>query len=439
MKAINTIILFFIINSTLFCGQWFVVDSPPYSAYFRSIDCFDSLNCVAVGIWQGSHTMARVTTDGGMTWKETLNDSIKIVKDQDTIFPTKAIEVVCKEPNLVIITATSGNFWRSSDRGFTWEKSIIPERINPDYISMHDDKFGGVVFWNHPYITYDGGITWDSLNITYNDTSDIPKGYTYISIPQHNSIILMGVRTDKLSYIIRSDDKGKTWDVMPNTELRIGYIKFLDRKTGWAVGRYKRAPMRYADAVFKTTDGGYSWVNQLDSLTSPSANGLIKLKFWDYNYGVAYGPMGHLWKTSNGGELWYRDPDYDKSVMQAELDDIAFLDSTTLVAVDTWLHRIFKYTKDTTISSVLIEKPYDVSISPNPATDFIEITLSNRTLKGVVERVRVYDVLGVCVITSPPAPLQSGEGSKLRLDVSHLQPGVYFVQIGSRVQRFVKL
>ena len=50
-----------------------------------------------------------------------------------------------------------------------------------------------------------------------------------------------------------------------------------------------------------------------------------------------------------------------------------------------------------------------------------------------------FFVLGLCVITSPPAPLHSGEGSKLRLDVSHLPPGVYFVQSGSRVLRFVKM
>jgi len=51
----------------------------------------------------------------------------------------------------------------------------------------------------------------------------------------------------------------------------------------------------------------------------------------------------------------------------------------------------------------------------------------------------VYDLLGMCVITSPSASLHSGEGSKVRLDVSHLPPGVYFVQIGSRVQRFSKM
>jgi len=50
--------------------------------------------------------------------------------------------------------------------------------------------------------------------------------------------------------------------------------------------------------------------------------------------------------------------------------------------------------------------------------------------------VRVYDVLGVPVNT-PPVPLFL-EGESLRLDVSNLPPGVYFVQSGSRVSRFVK-
>jgi len=90
-------------------------------------------------------------------------------------------------------------------------------------------------------------------------------------------------------------------------------------------------------------------------------------------------------------------------------------------------------------SSLIKQEERNDFLYPNPATGEVTIDLSNHTLKGMIERVRVYDVKGMCVITSPPAPLHSGEGSKVRLDVSHLPPGVYFVQIGSRVQRFVKL
>jgi hypothetical protein len=80
----------------------------------------------------------------------------------------------------------------------------------------------------------------------------------------------------------------------------------------------------------------------------------------------------------------------------------------------------------------------DDCLIPNPASDFIEIELGdNHTLKGVVESVKIYNFLGELVIVSdtPPAPSQGGN---LRIDVSHLSPGVYFVRIGDEVKKFVK-
>jgi hypothetical protein len=99
-------------------------------------------------------------------------------------------------------------------------------------------------------------------------------------------------------------------------------------------------------------------------------------------------------------------------------------------------------------------------ISPNPATDYIEIAIDNHTLQGMggntgstgstggtggigdIDRtlkdaVKVYDVLGICVATHPLAP--SREGVAIRLDVSGLAAGVYFVLVGSKMYKFVKI
>ena len=74
-------------------------------------------------------------------------------------------------------------------------------------------------------------------------------------------------------------------------------------------------------------------------------------------------------------------------------------------------------------------------IYPNPTTDYIDIAVAdNRTLKGTV---RVYNVPGVCVLTHPLAP--SREGESVRFDVSGLAAGVYFVRVGGKMYKFVKL
>jgi hypothetical protein len=81
---------------------------------------------------------------------------------------------------------------------------------------------------------------------------------------------------------------------------------------------------------------------------------------------------------------------------------------------------------------------------PNPATDYIEISYpeglgvdnspsNQRGLGGV----NIYNTLGECVLTTPYPSTGSGS-ENLRIDISHLTRGVYFIKIGERVQIFVK-
>ena len=98
--------------------------------------------------------------------------------------------------------------------------------------------------------------------------------------------------------------------------------------------------------------------------------------------------------------------------------------------------------EDTISTEVNVKINFEmISITPNPAMDFIEIELgNNHTLKGVDESVKIYNFLGKMVLSdidTPPDPLFF-EWGKYRIDISGLVPGVYFVRIGNHVQRFVK-
>ncbi len=78
-------------------------------------------------------------------------------------------------------------------------------------------------------------------------------------------------------------------------------------------------------------------------------------------------------------------------------------------------------------------------ITPNPATNYIDINTNDVMLSEAKEpflSVKVYDVLGVCVLTHPLSP--SREGESVRLDVSDLAAGVYFVRVGGQMYKFVK-
>jgi len=91
-------------------------------------------------------------------------------------------------------------------------------------------------------------------------------------------------------------------------------------------------------------------------------------------------------------------------------------------------------TEDQTISYVVTEKD-PVTVYPNPASDFITITELNNGLQPIVQKVQIFDVLGIEVMSVGTGQDQSQQ----RIDVSHLPAGVYFVKVGNCIVKFVKI
>jgi hypothetical protein len=84
-------------------------------------------------------------------------------------------------------------------------------------------------------------------------------------------------------------------------------------------------------------------------------------------------------------------------------------------------------------------------ITPNPASDYIEISIpdnSNHTLKGMVvneqEKVQIFDILGI-EMSSAGGGVNAVDGGGYRIDISNLPAGVYFVRIGDKVEKFLKI
>ena len=127
--------------------------------------------------------------------------------------------------------------------------------------------------------------------------------------------------------------------------------------------------------------------------------------------------------SENGyGKIFEEDNSFSTNVSLAPMDMIAYI-----------------FEGDTAISSIKTNTTNaDIIISPNPATDYIDIAVAgNRTLKDAV---KVYDVLGNVVLSSPACSAGTpSEGGHIRLDVSNLVAGVYFVRVGVKMYKFVKM
>jgi Leucine-rich repeat (LRR) protein len=81
-----------------------------------------------------------------------------------------------------------------------------------------------------------------------------------------------------------------------------------------------------------------------------------------------------------------------------------------------------------------------VSVIPNPASDFVEVDYGNVILSEAKNPlIIICNLFGEKVISSiatPPDPLS--RGGSLRIDISGLAAGVYFVRVGDKVQKFIK-
>jgi hypothetical protein len=79
----------------------------------------------------------------------------------------------------------------------------------------------------------------------------------------------------------------------------------------------------------------------------------------------------------------------------------------------------------------------ELMIHPNPATDYINLIppLEKRGLGGVLLPIKIFNIFGECVLT-----VETGlRPVSTRIDISILPAGVYFVRIGDKVIKFVKL
>jgi parallel beta-helix repeat protein len=155
----------------------------------------------------------------------------------------------------------------------------------------------------------------------------------------------------------------------------------------------------------------------------------------------------NLWHNNGNGNYWsdYKGSDKDGNGIGDEIylissfgdfflaDSFPTINNNTGIEID---------------RSEYYQEKNKILISPNPASDYIEITVPavilseaksrNGVETSVAHPVLIFDILGMEITTPNLTPtLSKGEGA-MRLDVSSLSPGIYFVRIGDVVKKFVK-
>ena len=75
------------------------------------------------------------------------------------------------------------------------------------------------------------------------------------------------------------------------------------------------------------------------------------------------------------------------------------------------------------------------SIYPNPATNFVDIKLYNEASLIASGKVQIFDILGIEVMSESIHPLTETH----RMNIERLPAGVYYIKIGTKAEKFMKM
>jgi photosystem II stability/assembly factor-like uncharacterized protein len=220
------------------------------------------------------------TSDGGRTWKGVLIDGINLRG------------VFFRNEECGWVVGKTGKVYRTTDGGATWDRMIFSGRPLDDdlfKVRFYNDTLGYILGYHGVFKTIDCGKFW--IN---NWLPSVPyRGAWDMCMVNESLGYLLGscwTETDPV-LIYRTDDGGENWTGVDGSRASILKtiltIKFINRDTGWAGG----------GVIMKTTDGGESWVRQVDDAV------VREFFFLDVQYGFAVGGQKIL-RTFDGGTKW---------------------------------------------------------------------------------------------------------------------------------------
>lgn len=199
----------------------------------------------------GGNLGFRKSTDSGLTWQ-----SISTVTTPPADF--HAIDASAVDENLIYGAPGGGdNIYRTNDEGKTWTRLSPPDTVVSLAAHPVDAKvvYAGTV--SGLYISEDQGSTWQKAG------SDTMQGVvTGLGFSDEKTLYAFLILEEGDGYIVKSIDEGNTFE---KTEGQIA-----GAKAAWkfAIGRSdevytivnQNAPTGTAASVYRSGDGGLSWI-----------------------------------------------------------------------------------------------------------------------------------------------------------------------------------
>ena len=296
----------------------------------------------------------------------------------------------------------------TSDFGGTWEYRSnglydifkggigyvigIVKMVNTGNLFIADRYFG-------VFMSSTNGVSWVDIN-----NVSTRNGRLRTIAVMNNYLFVSGS-----SKIFRTTDNGVTWDSIPKSMIN----KFLpDGNDLWAGG---------TSGLFLSKDLGKTWSTLF---TQDKVECILKKKstiiIGTFDSGIFY--------SNDNGESW---KEYNEGLICKRISSIGWNSKYVFIITNNsnyWPCGLYR----TPISNFGISDVEDinhteVTISPNPTADYIDIT-------GSIDGFKILDLMGVCILDSKEYSSES-----IRINLSELLPGIYFIKFGNTVKKIIKI
>jgi hypothetical protein len=261
----------------------------------------------------------------------------------------------------------------SKNNGITWETfSNIPISNMNMNLFVLNNRIYCYSAYRGMYSTSDMGTTWQEMNNGLQNWD----GKVFIVDYEicDNSLYIINQIYDSFDdwgmNFLKSDDFGSTFQIIKTNFIPSSLFTI----------QYKLFVSARQGGLFYTSDKGATWIDKSQGIENVKVLGLINLG-------------EHLYIATNKGVYREKLTEFGLGVAEKELSNSDL-------------------------------------ISPNPASDYINVDLS--FLQRQESEIMIYNIFGECILTTPALratpPYQGGD---IRIDVSALPAGVYFVKVGN--------
>jgi photosystem II stability/assembly factor-like uncharacterized protein len=357
---------------------WHWQNPLPQGNHLHGI-CFSSPSSATA---VGQYGTIMQTTDGGDTWVVRSSGTTSAL--YNVTFVNEYVGTAVGSNRTIVHTTDGGNSWVLQSEGGS-ETLTGVSFVNPDT--------GIAVGWGSVLRTTNGGQTWSSVltssTISYTDVtfggrsrgivvgtrgtilSSTDAGATWVTQESGTTTALNGVCFTSadtgtvvgyFGLILNTVDGGATWWSQSVGE-SVGFnaVSYGDKMNGYAIGSVGDAPIETRFVVYRTDNGGGSWVpkstglddgiggvafangqvglitcvnkilrttnrgNSWSRLTSGETNSLNAVSFTSGMVGTAVGDNGAIQRTSDGGTTWETQPEWTS----ANLQGVSFTDADT--------------------------------------------------------------------------------------------------------------